>query len=150
MSDLHSASDEEKKHSDGGNSPVKLSTLDQKSPDEEKGQELSQYDDVAVDLNYNPQGKIVNPLSHIPRATLLANVQDFAREKQLEEHVELLQRGALLAQDPANYGTIDDLSEDEKDAIEHELTHKWSHPLTLYLTIITCSIGAATQGECTF
>ncbi|UZJ56265.1 hypothetical protein CBS101457_005585 [Exobasidium rhododendri] len=99
-----------------------------------------------IDLNHNVEGKIRNPLSGISRAHLFANVEAFAMEKNLTEHTDLLKRGALLAQDPVNYATMDDLREDEKAAIQHENAHKWSHPFTLYATIVTCSIGAATQG----
>lgn len=130
---------------------------DQKSPMEEKGDTVmlqtsaSHSDDGSdkrevINLNSNPSGRVQNPLVGIPRATLLSNVERFAEEKQLTEHIEVLKRGALLAQDPSNYSTLPDLREDERAAIENEMTHKWSHPMTLYWTIITCSIGAATQG----
>lgn len=39
-----------------------------------------------------------------------------------------------------------ELSEEEKQLIEREHTHRWSHPFTLYITIALCSIGAAVQG----
>jgi hypothetical protein len=100
---------------------------------------------AVVNLNHNESGKVRNPLAGISRSKLLSNVEAFAQEKNLAEHTELLQRGALLAQDPNNYNSIDDLSVEEKAAIENEYTHKWSHPTTLYLTIICCSIGG---GSC--
>jgi hypothetical protein len=37
------------------------------------------------------------------------------------------------------------LDDDDRDIIRHEKAHKWSHPWTLYMTVIICSIGAATQ-----
>lgn len=39
-----------------------------------------------------------------------------------------------------------DLSEDEKEALRVEVSHKWKHPMKLYVTIVVCSIGAAVQG----
>lgn len=45
-----------------------------------------------------------------------------------------------------DYRSIPELSESEKDLIEREHTHRWSHPKLLYLTIALCSIGAAVQG----
>lgn len=91
-------------------------------------------------------GKLVNPLSGIPHHQLLADVERFACEKNLEEHLPVLTKGALLAQHPHGWGEIAELSPEEREAIRYEHAHKWSHPLTMYLTICLCSIGAATQG----
>ncbi|KAK3655644.1 hypothetical protein LTR56_003293 [Elasticomyces elasticus] len=99
----------------------------------------------SVDFNKNLDAKVSNPLADIPYQELLHDVEVFAREKGLEDKLGLLQRGALIAQDPANFEALD-LEEDEKDAIRHENAHKWSHPWKLYFTIIVCSIGAAVQG----
>ena len=35
---------------------------------------------------------------------------------------------------------------EERQTIDYEHQHKWSHPKTLYLTIFLCALGAATQG----
>lgn len=75
----------------------------------------------------------------------MSDVEHFATEHGLQEHTALLKKGALVAQDPANYENLD-LSEDEKNALRIEVTRKWKHPTTLYVTIIVCSIGAAVQG----
>jgi hypothetical protein len=58
---------------------------------------------------------------------------------------EDLRKGALIAKDPLNYEKIPNLEDDEKAALYTEATHKWKHPTALYVTIITCSIGAAVQ-----
>lgn len=58
---------------------------------------------------------------------------------------DLLKKGALVAQDPPSFESIDELDEDEKIALRREITHKWSQPRVLYITIILCSIGAAVQ-----
>lgn len=128
---------------------------DTKSPIEEKANDMPLHttqtpsDDMSdfqvpvIDLNHNESGKIVNPLAGLSRAKLFANVEAFAQEKELTEHTDLLKRGALVAQNGNGFDSIDLLSQDEKEAIHYELTHKWSHPLTLYFTIVTCSIGAA-------
>ena len=76
-------------------------------------------------------------------------MEEFAREKGLEDAVPLLKKGALVAQDPAKFEEIKgehELSEDEINAIRDEKLHKWRAPKLLYLTIATCSIGAAVQG----
>lgn len=92
------------------------------------------------------ESTVSNPLSGLSKDQLLRDVQVFAQEKGLLDHLELLKRGALLAQRPAEYQQIQELSTEEKDAVGHEYAHKWSHPFLLYMTIFTCSIGAATQG----
>lgn len=58
---------------------------------------------------------------------------------------DLLKKGALVAQDPATFEAIEELSEDDKIALRREITHKWSQPRMLYFTVILCSIGAAVQ-----
>jgi hypothetical protein len=87
-----------------------------------------------------------NVLAHLSRQELLAEVDEFVREKGLEEHVESLRAGALLAQSPHDFHGIHELSQEDKDAIDYEHSHRWSHPLKLYFTIAICSLGAATQG----
>ena len=57
-----------------------------------------------------------------------------------------LRKGALVARDPANFDSLTELDAEEKAALTKEVTHKWSHTVPLYITIVTCSIGAAVQG----
>lgn len=79
----------------------------------------------------------------------MQDVDAFAHEKGLVEHIPLLRKGALVAQDPSNYENIDGpeaLNEAEKKAIYDEVAHRWRMPWRLFLTIATCSIGAAVQG----
>ena len=79
----------------------------------------------------------------------MSRVEVFARERGLTEHVALLRKGALVAQNPSGYDEIDgpeSLNEEEKGALRTEVEHKWRLPMRLFLTIATCSIGAAVQG----
>lgn len=112
----------------------------------EKGRRLSA---AIPDLNSNIDAKIKNPLQGIPKHELFAQVDEFAHEKGLAEHIPILRKGALVAQNPENYERIhgdDKLSDEECLALKNEVLYKWRVPRTLYLTIITCSIGAAVQG----
>lgn len=90
--------------------------------------------------------RIQNPLQGIPQSTLFANVEDFAREQNLTEIIPLLKKGALVAQNPPAFESIDDLTEVERDALRNEVLHKWRQPTALYFTVILCSVGAAVQG----
>lgn len=75
----------------------------------------------------------------------MADVEEFAREKDLNDILPLLQRGALAAQNPTAFEHLSGLLPDEREALEVEVTHKWRQPKMLYFTIILCSIGAAVQ-----
>ncbi|KAK4247565.1 hypothetical protein C7999DRAFT_41108 [Corynascus novoguineensis] len=102
-----------------------------------------------VDLNANLEAKIKNPLEGLSRDELMSRVHIFAEEKGLTEHIDVLRKGALVAQDPENFEAIDGdetLTPEERAALRKEVEHKWRLPARLYLTIITCSIGAAVQG----
>lgn len=105
--------------------------------------------DLHVDLNENLEARIKNPLKGIPYEQLMSDVETFAHEKNLVEHIPFLRKGALVAQDPDNYHNIkgpEELTDDEKRVLRNEVEHKWRMPLKLFLTIATCSIGAAVQG----
>lgn len=102
-----------------------------------------------VNLNLNLEGRIQNPLYGIPPETLLRDVEDFAHRRGLVDALPLLRKGALVARDPENYEDIvgeEALDEPEVEALRDEVLHKWRQPFSLYLTIISCSIGAAVQG----
>lgn len=93
--------------------------------------------------------RIQNPLANVPRRTLLARVEEFIREKRLEDWRDIIRKGALIAQDPTGYEDIvgdEALDETEITALRNEVLHKWRINRCLITTIITCSIGAAVQG----
>jgi hypothetical protein len=88
---------------------------------------------------------VKNPLAHIPEEKLLSQVDAFAEEHNMTDIRDDLRKGALIAKDPLNYEKVAGLDVDEKDAIYTEMHHKWQQPFALYVTIVTCSIGAAVQ-----
>lgn len=73
-----------------------------------------------------------NPLAGIPREELFNNVAEFCKMHNLEHHLEIFQKGALISQDPANALNLPDLTEAEREALTREHTHKWSQPWMLY------------------
>jgi hypothetical protein len=98
-------------------------------------------------LTENLEGEIRNPLKGIPQHTLFANVEEFQRTKGLPSDIlPLLQKGALVAQNPAAFESVNELDEDEKRVLREEATHRWKHPWSLYYTIGLSSIAAAIQG----
>ncbi|KAL5507358.1 hypothetical protein ACEPAH_6814 [Sanghuangporus vaninii] len=97
-------------------------------------------------LNANVSARIKNPLLGIPEEQLMADVEQFAREKDMEDILPLLKHGAIAAQNPLDFETQKGLTDEERDVLRYEITHKWKQPRSLYFTIILCSIGAAVQG----
>ncbi|KAK7566439.1 hypothetical protein IWX92DRAFT_83332 [Phyllosticta citricarpa] len=80
-----------------------------------------------VNLNSNVEAKIKNPLAGISKSLLLSQVEDFAKEKDMVDKMDLLKRGALVAQNPSEFETIEGLSEDERSALLREVTHKCTY-----------------------
>jgi hypothetical protein len=51
----------------------------------------------------------------------------------------------VVAQNPDDFEKLDVLDDTDRNVIRYERAHRWSHPLTLYVTIFLCSVGAAVQ-----
>jgi len=66
--------------------------------------------------------RIQNPLHGIPHDTLLAQVDAFAQEYKMEDILPILQKGALLAQDPGQFESIKELDEKDLEVIRREKT----------------------------
>ncbi|KAJ7124934.1 hypothetical protein C8R44DRAFT_781836 [Mycena epipterygia] len=94
-----------------------------------------------IDLVNNTNARIQNPLHGIPHDRLLAQVEEFTREKGFDDLLPLFQKGALLAQNPSKFESIAELDDDDKAIIRREITHKWHQPQALYLTVILCSVA---------
>lgn len=94
----------------------------------------------------NTTGEIRNPLVGLSKAELFSDVERFAQQYDLLDEVELLKKGALVAQNPADFENLQELDEPDRDALRTEITRRWRHPLPLYLTIVLNSIAAAIQG----
>ncbi len=77
---------------------------------------------------------------------MIADVESFAEEFELQEILPYLIKGALVAQNPASIDKITELDDEDRRVLHEEVTHKWKHPKILYFTIILNSIAAAIQG----
>jgi hypothetical protein len=55
----------------------------------------------------------------------LRQVEDFAREKGFEDKTVLFQKGAMLAQNPSAFETLEDLDEADRAIIRRETTRKF-------------------------
>lgn len=64
--------------------------------------------DLGQPVNYaQVTARLRNPLAGVPRATLLADVEDFAHQKGLSEVTDMLMKGALVAQNPVGWLTLE-------------------------------------------
>lgn len=119
------------------------------SPQEptEKIKETSTDAKGIINLDQKLTTVIENPLAGLSKEQLLKNVQVFVQEKNLpQEDLPLFERGALAAQNPTDYETIEGLTIEEKTALDDEFDHKWKQPKMLYLSVLLCAIGACVQG----
>lgn len=78
-----------------------------------------------------------NPLAGIPREQLFNDVVEFCQKYGLMDHVETFKKGALISQNPTIATSLPELSDDERNALEREHTHKWSQPWQLYFLACT-------------
>ncbi|GAA5983984.1 hypothetical protein JCM11641_001416 [Rhodosporidiobolus odoratus] len=99
-----------------------------------------------IDNKTNVNALLENPLQGISHDRLEAMGRAFAREKGLAEFETEFAKGAQIAQDPLAFEALTLLSEEDRDVLRHEATHKWSHPKQLYALVICCSMAAAVQG----
>jgi hypothetical protein len=89
--------------------------------------------------------RIVNPLAKFTRDEVIRNVEGFVEEKGMADIAHLLRKGALVARDPTAFDSIEDLDDEERAALQNEVSHKWHQPRALYLTVVLCSVAAAVQ-----
>lgn len=76
----------------------------------------------------------------------MRDVEQFAHDYSLTDITPLLKKGALVAQNPAEFENVEGLEDTEREALRNEVVRKWHQPRALYYTVILCSVGAAVQG----
>jgi hypothetical protein len=84
-----------------------------------------------------------NPLAGIEKSQLMKNVEDFCQQNNLTDYVDDFRKGALIAQNPADWKSISELTEEERLVLEREKTHRWSQPKMLYWLVVMCSVCRA-------
>lgn len=97
--------------------------IDAKLPSDNSNRFVSE-DLKDVSLNNNVSAKIKNPLAGLSHDTLMRDVENFANEHQLHEITPLLKKGALVAQNPADFERVEGLDESEKQALRNEVVDK--------------------------
>lgn len=90
-----------------------------------------------------------NPLQGMTREELIADVDAFVDQRGLGEHREEFRKGALVAQVNNQAGAfehIDMLTENDKNHLRREETHRWHQPFMLYFLCTLCAGSAIVQG----
>jgi hypothetical protein len=105
------------------------------SQDDEKTKRFIEHDNDLSNPSSNTitqTQKLVNPLSGLSKETIYSDVQEFCREKGLEDKVAVFQKGALLAQRPDEFENIPELDEEDLGWLRKAEGNKWYHPKKLY------------------
>ena len=82
-------------------------------------------------MTQNVTGEIKNPLAGMSKAELMADVEAFAQRNDMQEQLDLLRKGALIAQNPADFENIAELNDEDRAALRIEVTRRWKHPFQL-------------------
>ncbi|EEB87247.1 hypothetical protein MPER_15484 [Moniliophthora perniciosa FA553] len=80
------------------------------------------------------QRKLANPLAGLSDAQVLEMADKFARDNGLEDAQDDIRKGALVSKDPAHFEGIDMLTEEDKEALRREITHKG--PFSIFSFIV--------------
>lgn len=88
--------------------------------------------------------KLANPLMGMSKMEILTEVEAFAKDHGLDEFTDTLKKGALVAANPtgnyllstrigltsfgADFESIEELNDEDRNVLRREITHKWSQP----------------------
>jgi hypothetical protein len=120
-----------------------------------KGESSSIHDHGNADISPEEfarremNAKLANPLAGLTHDMLEAMGEKYCLEQvesSDEVDIQAFRKGAVLAQDPLNWRGVKSLTQEDRDVMENEFTHRWSQPTLLYLVIVLCSVCAAVQG----
>jgi len=83
---------------------------------------------TAEQLRANINAKIANPLAGLTTADLARKAESYVRDNQIgdDEDIRAFRLGAIIAQNPNKFREIKELTGEERNVLEREITHKWS------------------------
>ena len=91
-------------------------------------QHVKELDPTAENVN----AKLANPLAGIPQDQLMRDGALFARTHGLADLETEFAKGALIAQNPLGFESLDVLTEDDKAVLRNEQANRWDQTKTLY------------------
>lgn len=115
------------------------------------GHQENAYEDNHVNTprQASVAAKLRNPLAGLSEQQVLSDVDEWCERLGLQAHQDSFRKGALVArvsQREDGFEYIDQLSSEEKDALRHEVQHRWSQTFTLYFLVVLCAGSAIVQG----
>lgn len=81
-------------------------------------------DEIQKDYRHNVNAQIRNPLSELTAVELRSQVTAFCQRYEFTEKEELFQKGALVAQQPDDFESIEALTDEDKHFLRRETTRK--------------------------
>ncbi len=89
----------------------------------------------------NASAKLANPLSGLDLDQLAKLGESYAHKAGLtsEDELRAFRIGAMIAGNENRHHDIPGLTEAERNAIDREVTHKWSNPSMLYWVVVSRS-----------
>lgn len=76
--------------------------------------------------------KLQNPLSGMSYEELMTDVEQFAKQYDLEYALDDLQKGALVSQNKSGFENFERLTAEDKTLIREEKLHRWRQPKMMY------------------
>lgn len=80
----------------------------------------------------NNDGIFENPLALVSEDQVMLDVEEFCRDYDLMSQLENFKKGAMASRNPEAVRTADWLTDEEREVLIREETHKWSYPWMLY------------------
>lgn len=87
-----------------------------------------------------------NPFAGIPREISVQQARELADRNKLRHARELFAKATLVARNPTETDSIDELTTEERSELIKEEEYRWKQTWTVYITIFLNSIAAAVQG----
>ncbi|KAL6714740.1 hypothetical protein ACLMJK_008165 [Lecanora helva] len=119
---------------------------DQATPDSHDEKRKQSVFDIDTSARSGLNAVFENPLAGVPDDQLMRDVEEFCQKYDLMDDLDDIKKGAMLSKYSDRVQEVDFLSDDEKEIVIREKTHKWDHPYMLYWLCVMCSLAAATQG----
>ncbi len=81
--------------------------------------------------------KLANPLAGLGPGQLAGMGETYCRENGItaDEDIRAFRLGAVIAGNENRFDGVEDLTANEREVLEREITHKWSNPGMLYWVV---------------
>ena len=124
--------------------------IDVMSPKDSNGASAQHEEYAKEKAGYNVEGKgtatssaiLENPLAGVSQEQLIKDVEEFCCKFGLQDNLSSFIKGALISQNPRGAMSLPELTEEDREALQREHTHKWSQPWMLYFLTSTSYLSS--------